>query len=87
MNVIYFIKMLPLTTMALQFNSIFFSIQFNSIQFNSIQFNSILERLLCTVILPCRMYGLALYESHMKDGDYEYLDAVQGRLIKALFGV
>ena len=45
-----------------------------------------LERLLGTVILPSCMYGLALYESQMKEGDLEYLDGVQGRLIKAWFG-
>ena len=41
-----------------------------------------LERLLRTVILPSCRYGLALYESQMKEGDFEYLDVVQGRLIK-----
>ena len=46
-----------------------------------------LERLLCTVILPSCMYGLALYESQMKECDFYYLDVVQGRLIKAWFGV
>ena len=33
------------------------------------------------------MYGLALYESQMKEGDFQYLDVVQGRLVKAWFGV
>ena len=42
-----------------------------------------LERLLRTVILPSCMYGLALYESQMMEGDFEYLDVVQGRPIKA----
>ncbi len=42
-----------------------------------------LERLLGTVILPSCMYGLALYESQMMEGDFEYLDVVQGRPIKA----
>ena len=46
-----------------------------------------LERLLCTVILPSCMYGLALYESQMKEGDFEYVDVVQGRQIKVWFGV
>ena len=46
-----------------------------------------LERLLCTVILPSSMYGLALHESHMNADDFQYLDVVQGRLIKAWFGV
>ena len=46
-----------------------------------------LERLLRTVILPSCMYSLALYGSQMKEGDFEYLDVVQGRLIKAWFGV
>ena len=46
-----------------------------------------LERLLCTVILPSCMYGLALYESQMKECDFYYLDVVQGRLIKAWFWV
>ena len=44
-----------------------------------------LERLLCTVILPSCMYGLARYESQVKEGGFEYLDVVQGRLIKAWF--
>ena len=42
-----------------------------------------LERLLCTVILPSCMHGLALYESQMKEGDFDYLDVVQGKLVKA----
>ena len=42
-----------------------------------------LERLLCTVILPSCMYGLASYESQMKECDFYYLDVVQDRLIKA----
>ena len=46
-----------------------------------------LERLLRTVILPSSMYGLALHESQMKEDDFQYLDVVQGRLIKAWFGV
>ena len=46
-----------------------------------------LERLLCTVILPSCTYGLALYESQMKECDFYYLDVVQGRLVKAWFGV
>ena len=46
-----------------------------------------LERLLCTVILPSSMYGLALHESQMNEDDFQYLDVVQGRLIKAWFGV
>ena len=46
-----------------------------------------LERLLCTVILPSCMYGLALYESQIKECDFDYLDVVHGRLIKAWFGV
>ena len=46
-----------------------------------------LERLLCTVILPSCMYGVALYESQMKERDFEYLYVVQGRLIKAWFWV
>ena len=46
-----------------------------------------LERLLCTLILPSCMYGLALYESQMKECDFECLDVVPGRLIKAWFGV
>ena len=46
-----------------------------------------LERILCTVILPSSMYGLALHESQMKEDDFQYLDVVQGRLIKAWFGV
>ena len=33
------------------------------------------------------MYGLALYESQMKEGDFDYLNVVQGRLIKVWFGV
>ena len=39
------------------------------------------------MILPSCMYGPALYESEMKEGDFDYLDVVQGRLIKAWFGV
>ena len=46
-----------------------------------------LERLLCTVILPSSMYGLVLHESQMNENDFQYLDVVQGRLIKAWFGV
>ena len=46
-----------------------------------------LERLLCTVILPSSMHGLALHESQMNEDDFQYLDVVQGRLIKAWFGV
>ena len=46
-----------------------------------------LERLLRTVILPSCRYGQALYESQMKEGDFEYLDVVHGRLVKAWFGV
>ena len=42
-----------------------------------------LERLLCKVILPSCMHGLALYESQMNEGDFEQFDMVQGRLIKA----
>ena len=45
-----------------------------------------LDRLLRTVILPSCMYGLALHESQMREGDFEYLDVVQGRLINAWFG-
>ena len=45
------------------------------------------ERLLGAVILPSCTYGLALYESQMKECDFDYLDVVQGRLIKAWFGV
>ena len=33
-----------------------------------------LERLLCTVILPSSMYGLALHESQMNEDDFQYLD-------------
>ena len=36
--------------------------------------------------LSC-MYSLALYESQMKEGDFDYVDAMQSRLIKAWFGV
>ena len=46
-----------------------------------------LERLLCTVILPSSMYGLALHESQMNEDDFQYVDVVQGMLIKAWFGV
>ena len=46
-----------------------------------------LERLLCTVILPSGMYGLALYESQVNECDFNYVDVVQGRFIKAWFGV
>ena len=46
-----------------------------------------LERLLCTVVLPSCTYGLALHESQMKEYDFDYLDVVQGGLIKAWFGV
>ena len=46
-----------------------------------------LERLLCTEILPSTMYGLALHESQMNEDDFQYLDVVQGRVIKAWFGV
>ena len=46
-----------------------------------------LERLLCTVILPSCVYGLALYEPQMKECDFDYLDVVQGRLLKAWYGV
>ena len=43
-----------------------------------------LERLLCTVILPSCMYGVALYVSQMKERDFEYLYVVQGRHDKGL---
>ena len=33
------------------------------------------------------MYGLALHESQMNEVDRQYLDVVQGRLIKAWFGI
>ena len=48
---------------------------------------SLLERLICTEILPSAMYGLALHESQMNEDDFQYFDVVQGRGIKAWFGV
>ena len=33
------------------------------------------------MILPTCLYGLTLCESQMKEGDFEYLDVVQSRLI------
>ncbi len=46
-----------------------------------------LERLLLTVVLPSATYGLELLAGRMRDQDYDYISEVQGRLLKAWFGV